>query len=44
MRWTVLVAALIALGLVLTHPQGTTAGGNAITNLFTGGVKQLQAG
>ena len=35
---------IIGLGLVLTKPTGTTSLGSAITNLFTGSVKQLQAG
>lgn len=34
--------AVVALGLLLTNPNGDTALGNAITNTLTGWIKALQ--
>jgi len=42
-KWVTLTFAVVALGLVLTHPSGTTGAGNALTNFYTSSVKQLQS-
>lgn len=42
-KWVALTFGVVALGLILTHPSGTTQAGSAITNFYTSSVKQLQS-
>ncbi len=40
----ILTFGVVALGLILTNPNGVSSAGSAITNFYTSAVKQLQAG